>query len=173
MSRISIEGQSNNHPANNNNNNNNKESREGRDKINTLSVWDLAGKVGLKKQTNNRTNKQTNKQITITTIDELRKKQKKLGHLTDLLRGLNDLEIVTKPPDGSTSNSHRAFNGIDGLLRFSELVGNCRQQSVGRKHRLITRVEQHEAACSISVLDLTNMKAAMANQSGLLVTCTL
>ena len=86
------------------------------------------------------------------------------------LAGRGDqLHAVAKPLDNGAGNEDRAFQRIG--CPAAKPVTDGGQQLVIRRHRLITGVDDHEAAGAVGGLQRAGGEASLADSGGLLVTC--
>lgn len=93
------------------------------------------------------------------------------GQLSNLLRGLNEANVVSQPLDAGASHGDGALKSVDGLGAL-EVVTNGGQQTVVGDDGLLSSVVEQEAAGTVCVLGLTGLKGLLADEGGRLVTET-
>mmetsp|Transcript_12722 Transcript_12722/g.28116 ORF Transcript_12722/g.28116 Transcript_12722/m.28116 type:complete len:223 (+) Transcript_12722:749-1417(+) len=89
--------------------------------------------------------------------------------LLDLRGFLDDLQVVSEPLNSATSASDTAFEGISGWRVLAELEADGGQKATGRRDSLLASVQQHEASSAVGVLGGADFKAALAQQSSMLI----
>mmetsp|Transcript_12720 Transcript_12720/g.28109 ORF Transcript_12720/g.28109 Transcript_12720/m.28109 type:complete len:399 (+) Transcript_12720:640-1836(+) len=91
------------------------------------------------------------------------------GELLDLRGTIDETHVVAEPLHSASSASNRAFQGILGLGVRAELEADSRQQAALGRNGLVASVEQHEASSAVGVLGGADFKAALAQQSSMLI----
>mmetsp|Transcript_23420 Transcript_23420/g.52059 ORF Transcript_23420/g.52059 Transcript_23420/m.52059 type:complete len:577 (+) Transcript_23420:301-2031(+) len=87
------------------------------------------------------------------------------------LRALaDDLEVVPEPLHGAPRTSNAALEGVVGRSISTELEPDGGEQSGAGEDVVQARVQEHEAAGAVRVLGLADLKTALAEEGGMLVT---
>ncbi len=85
----------------------------------------------------------------------------------DVGRGGDGAQPVAQPLHGRAGDEHRPFERVGGAA--AEPPGDRGQQALGRGHRPLAGVEQHEAAGAVGVLGGARLEAGLAEERRLLV----
>ena len=96
------------------------------------------------------------------------------GQRLDLFRALDDAQPVAQPLHRRAGHEHAAFQHVRrfpgaGRAGIWQAPAHGGQQVVGRAHRLVANVHQHEAAGAVGVLGHAGREAGLAEGSVLLV----